>query len=115
MGLANSPGFFQHRMESILAKYLWQFVLVYIDDVIIYSRSPTEHLSHLDEVLTVLEESGISLSVKKCHFAYPSVQLLGHHVSRLGISTAADKIEAIRKKRFPTNLKQLKAGLGFFN
>ena len=115
MGLANSPGFFQHRMETLLAKYLWQFVLVYIDDVIIYSRSIDEHLLHLEQVLGTLKASGISLSAKKCHFAYPSVKLLGHHVSRLGISTAEDKVEAIRLKDFPTNLRQLEAGLGFFN
>ena len=44
MGLANTPGFFQHRMEELLGPYLWQFVLVYIDDVIIYSRTLEQHV-----------------------------------------------------------------------
>lgn len=65
MGLASSPGFFQARMERILARYLWLFVCVYIDDVIIFSRNQEEHLQHLDEVLTLLEDADISLSLKK--------------------------------------------------
>jgi hypothetical protein len=88
MGLANTPSFFQHRMEDLLKPFLWHFVLVYINDVIIFSRSLEEHLVHLEQVLTTLEESGVTLSVSKCYFAYPDVKLLGHHVSRLGVSTA---------------------------
>lgn len=52
-------------MERILARYLWLFVCVYIDDVIIFSRNQEEHLQHLDEVLTLLEDADISLSLKK--------------------------------------------------
>jgi hypothetical protein len=115
MGLASSPGFFQHRMENLLAEYLWDFVLVYIDDIIIFSRTKEHHVSHLDQALTLLAGSGITLAPQKCHFAYPSVQLLGHHVSRLGISTAADKVAAVRNMVFPTNLRQLEAGIQFLS
>lgn len=114
MGLANTPGFFQHRMEDLLSRFLWNFTLVYIDDVIIYSRSLSEHLQHLDSVLGTLEQSGVTLSASKCHFAYPDIKLLGHHVSRLGISTAQDKVEAIREMKFPTTLSGLEVGIGFF-
>ena len=114
MGLANSPGFFQHRMEDLLRRYLWDYVLVYIDDVVIFSRTPDEHIDHLEKILSALEESSISLSPAKYHFAYPSIKLLGHEVSRLGIATAADKVEAIRRKAFPENLHQLETGLGLF-
>jgi RNase H-like domain found in reverse transcriptase/Reverse transcriptase (RNA-dependent DNA polymerase)/Integrase zinc binding domain/Chromo (CHRromatin Organisation MOdifier) domain len=114
MGLAVTPGFFQHRMEDLLKMFLWKFVLVYIDDIIIFSRTPEEHLRHVDEVLTRLESSGVSLSVKKCHFGYPSIKLLGHHVSRLGYTTEEEKVEAIRQKAFPTKLKGLETGIGFF-
>jgi hypothetical protein len=115
MGLANSPGFFQHRMESLLAPFLWNFVLVYIDDVVIFSRSKEDHLRHIDEVLTTLLKSGITLSATKCHFGYPSIELLGHHVSRLGITTSPEKIKAMVEKAFPTNLKLLECGIGLFN
>lgn len=73
MGLANSPGFFQHRMENLFEKYLWEFVLVYIDDIIIFSQTLEDHLIHLDRALTLLENVGVTLSISKCHFAYPSI------------------------------------------
>ena len=114
MGLINSPGFFQHRMELLLSEYLWKFVLVYIDDVIIFSRTLDEHLKQLHEVLQILEQAGITLSLAKCHFAYPSIQALGHEVSRLGLSTAQDKVDAIYKMLFPDSLKQLEYVIGFF-
>lgn len=61
MGLASSPGFFQHQMEDILTRYLWNFVLVYIDDIIIFSHSTDEHLCHLDQTLSLLANAGITL------------------------------------------------------
>ena len=114
MGLANSPGFFQHRMEKLFESYLWEFVLVYIDDIIIFSRSLEDHLTHLDHALSLLENAGVTLSISKCHFAYPSIQALGHHVSRLGLSTVKEKTEAIRAMVFPETLMQLEYALGFF-
>lgn len=97
-GLAVTPGFFQHRMdltEVLLKKFLWHFVLVYIGDIVIFSRSPEEHLKHVDQVLDKLQASGVSLSIKKRHFGYPSLALLGHDVSRLGYTTGAQKREAM--------------------
>src|SRR5438876_20039 len=94
IGLTNLPGFFQHRMESILAKYLWFFILVYIDNIIIFSRSKKEHLHHLDRILQLLEDLGVTLSIAKCHFSYLSIKALGHHISRLGLSTIEEKTKA---------------------
>ena len=68
-------------MEQLLSKYLWKFLCIYINNIIIFSWNTDNHLVHLDEVLTLLEESGISLAISKCYFAYCSVQMLGHHVS----------------------------------
>ena len=76
MGVTTLPAFFQHLMERLLASYLWSSVLVYIDDIIVYSRTLEDQLLHLDTVLTTLQSSGITLSLKKCHFAYKSVELL---------------------------------------
>lgn len=115
MGLATSPGFFQQRMEEVLTRYLWQFALVYVDDIIIYSPGLGEHLKHLDRVFAALEASGVTMSLKKCHFAYPSVALLGHHVGRLGISTQEEKVEAIRNLAFPETLGELEGVVGLFN
>jgi RNase H-like domain found in reverse transcriptase/Reverse transcriptase (RNA-dependent DNA polymerase) len=88
---------------------------VYIDDVVVFSRLREEHLVHIDSVLTTLQKSGITLSASKCHFGYPSIELLGHHVSRFGITTSEDKIKAMVEKAFPENLKLLECGLGLFN
>lgn len=94
-GLKNGPSIFQRTMQNILAPYLWLFALVYIDDIVVYSRNYEEHLSHLDKVLEAIERSGLTLSPKKCHLFYSSILLLGHKVSRLGLSTHEEKVKAI--------------------
>jgi len=114
MGLANSPGFIQHRMESLLHKYLWRSVVVYIDDILIASVDTAIHLRDLEDVLSLLESSGITLSLAKCHWAQPSIKALGHRVSRLGLSTMEEKVVAIRHLEYPTNLADLECGLTFF-
>ena len=99
-------------MQDILAPYLWIFCLVYIDDIVIYSKSYEEHLIHLDKVLEAIENAGITLSPKKCHLFYGSILLLGHKVSRLGLSTHAEKVSAIMELERPRKLSQLQAFLG---
>ena len=114
MGLTNSPGFFQHRMEDLFSGILWKFVLVYIDDIIVFSRSAEEHLQHLHQLLEILENSGVTVNPKKCHFAYPSIRALGHQVSRLGLGTLQEKTDAIAKLRFPETVSQLEINMGLF-
>ncbi|KAJ8122730.1 hypothetical protein ONZ43_g1146 [Nemania bipapillata] len=112
MGLKTSPGFFQHRMESLLSKYLWEFVLVYIDDVIIFSRNIEDHLKHLDIILQILAASGCTMSLEKCHFAQHGLDALGVHVSRLGLATTEEKIAAIKELEMPRTLEELEHGIG---
>jgi hypothetical protein len=114
MGLATTPSLFQHRTEALFGPYLWKFVLVYIDDIIIFSKTVKEHLGHLDTTLATLGKSGVTLSLLKCHFAQPSITALGHHVSRLGLSTLREKVEVIEAWEFPQTLAQLEILLGFF-
>ena len=85
--LRNGPSIFQRVMQGILAPYLWIFCLVYIDDIVIYSKNYEDHIEHLDKVLEAIELAGITLSPVKCHLFYSSILLLGHKVSRLGLST----------------------------
>ena len=111
-GLRNGPSIFQHVMQGILAPYLWLFCLVYIDDIVVYSKSYEDHITHLDKVLTAIEHSGITLLPTKCHMFYDSILLLGHKVSRLGLLTHLEKVRAISELSRPGKLSELQTFLG---
>ena len=111
-GLRNGPSIFQRVMQGILAPYLWIFCLVYIDDIVIFSKTYEDHIDHLDKVLGAIEQAGITLSPIKCHLFYSSILLLGHKVSRLGLSTHMEKVRAILELQRPSKLSQLQTFLG---
>ncbi len=111
-GLRNGPSIFQRIMQNILAPYLWLFSLVYIDDVVVYSKTYEDHIEHLDKVLEAIENTGLTLSPQKCHLFYDSILLLGHKVSRLGLSTHHEKVKAILELKHPTKLSELQTFLG---
>src|SRR5262249_39928865 len=75
-GLANAPATFQRLMDSVLAGLKWQHCLVYLDDIIIFSPTFTEHLAHLDSVFTRLEGAGLSLKLAKCFFVRAELPFL---------------------------------------
>ena len=100
-GLCNAPSTFQRLMESVLRSLNWKICLIYIDDIIIFSKSFEEHLAHMDLVFTRLREANIKLKVSKCHFANPEVIYLGHIVSRNGIQPDPDKVSAVREFPIP--------------
>ena len=99
-------------MQGILVPYLWIFCLVYIDDIIIYSKTYEEHIEHLDKVLEAIENAGITLSPVKYHLFYSSILLLGDKVSRLGLSTHLEKVCTIQELERPAKLSQLQTLLG---
>lgn len=111
-GYRNGPSVFQRVMQNVLAPFLWIFTLVYIDDIVIFSKTFEEHLEHVNKVLSAISQSGITLSPKKCHFGYQSLALLGQKVSRLGLSTQKSKIDAINQLAEPRNVKELQTFLG---
>jgi Reverse transcriptase (RNA-dependent DNA polymerase) len=111
-GLRNGPSIFQRMMQSILAPFLWTFSLVYIDDIVVYSKSYKEHLDHLDQVLGACAEAHLTLVPKKCHFMYMSILLLGQKVSRLGLSTHKEKIKVVIELACPHNQVMLQTFLG---
>lgn len=111
-GLRNGPSIFQRVMNRILVPYLWLFALVYIDDIVVYSASYEDHIDHLNAVLGAIEGAGITFSPAKCHLFYSSILLLGHKVSRLGLSTHEAKVQAIMDLSRPTKVSQLQAFLG---
>jgi len=111
-GFRNGPAVFRRVMQNVLSPFLWIFALVYIDDIVIFSKTFEEHLSHINQVLGAISKSGITLSPQKCHFGYQSLVLLGQKVSRLGLSTHEEKIETIIQLDAPGNIKELQTFLG---
>ena len=111
-GYRNGPSVFQRVMQGILAPFLWIFALVYIDDIVVYSTTFEDHLIHLDRVLKAIADANITLSPPKCHLAYQSLLLLGQKVTRLGLSTHKEKVDAILQLREPQNVQQLQQFLG---
>ena len=108
----NSPSIFQRIMQNILAPFLWIFTLVYINNIIIFSLTLEDHISHLNQVFKAIEDSGVTLSVTKCHFRYQSLLLLGQKVSRLGLSTHKEKVDAILLLDEPKDHHDLQVFLG---
>ena len=99
-GLRNAPGVFQRYMDLVLAGVKWNYALVFIDDVLVYSKTWEEHLSHLREVLQRIIDFGLRLKPKKCYFCRKEVLYLGYVVSAQGIRPNPEKVRAI--KEFPT-------------
>ncbi|KAK3549109.1 hypothetical protein QTP70_032424 [Hemibagrus guttatus] len=114
-GLANAPSVFQDFIHEVLREFLHRCVLVYIDDILIYSRSLAEHHQHVAEVLGHLREFQLFLKAEKCSFHQPSVQFLGYNISSSGIQMDEGKITAVRDWPAPATVKELQRFLGFAN
>ena len=112
-GLCNAPATFQRTMNCLLAGINGISCLVYLDDIIIFSRSFEEHLKSLEEVFRRLVEGGLVLKVTKCQFAVEQVEYLGHIVSANGLKPDPRKVEKLRSFPQPKNLTELRAFLGF--
>lgn len=111
-GLTGAPGTFQGAMNSTLAPGLRKFVLVFFDDILVYSNSYEEHLFHLAQVFQWLSKDQWKLKFSKCKFAQQSIAYLGHVISSASISTDPAKIKAIQDWPVPSNVKQLRGFLG---
>lgn len=112
-GLCNAPGTFQRLMERILGDQSFHSLLLYLDDVVIFSTSFQEHLRRLELVLDRLRQHGLKLKLSKCHFFKSEVKYLGHVISAKGVSTDPDKISAVQEWKTPTTVGQLRSFLGF--
>ncbi|WVZ77328.1 LOW QUALITY PROTEIN: hypothetical protein U9M48_025207 [Paspalum notatum var. saurae] len=111
-GLTNAPATFQAAMNTIFQPLLRKSVLVFVDDILVYSKTLEEHVQHLQEVFQILSQHQLFLKRSKCSFATQSLEYLGHIISGAGVSTDPSKIEAIANWSVPTDLKQLRGFLG---
>jgi hypothetical protein len=111
-GLTNAPATFQCVMNSIFAPFLRKFVIVFLDDILVYSPSWSEHIQHLRLVLHKLRESQFFAKYSKCSFGQQSIQYLGHIISDTGVSTDPDKTKAMEQWPVPTTVTELRGFLG---
>ncbi|CAI5474719.1 unnamed protein product [Closterium sp. Yama58-4] len=114
-GLTNAPATFQTLMNTVLSEFLGSFVVVYLHDILIFSKSKEEHVQHLQKVFEVLRREKLYAKQSKCEFFLPEVEFLGHVVSASGVRTDPKKITAVQDWVAPTSVKELQSFLGFAN
>ena len=111
-GLCNAPATYQRSMHYILAGLLWTKVLVYIDDILIFSETFEDHLETLREVLRRMHNAGFLLKMKKCEFGKDDVEYLGYRVGATGLKMDPKKTAKIEHFPTPTNARSVKSFLG---
>jgi hypothetical protein len=111
-GLCNAPATFQRLMDRVYEGIAWKFVVVYLDDTIVYSRTFDDHLKHLNEVFRRIKQAGLRLNIEKCNFWMQRLPFLGHIIAPSGIAPDPTKIEAVQKIQPPQNITQLRSFLG---
>ena len=111
-GLIKSPSTFQRTMEFILGDMNLSEVVLYLDDILIFSKTFEEHLARLDKVLTRLQQHGLKVKGKKCELLRQEVKYLGHVVSREGIAVDEEKVARVKSWPTPKNTSELRSFLG---
>ena len=111
-GATNAPAVFMDYMNRIFLPYLENFVVVFIDDILIYSKKKEEHADHLRVVLAVLREHQLYGKLSKCEFWLEEVQFLGHVISAHGIAVDPSKIDTVLKWERPQTVTEVRSFLG---
>ncbi|GJV72522.1 putative reverse transcriptase domain-containing protein [Tanacetum coccineum] len=116
-GLTNAPAVFMDLMNRVCKPYLDKFVIVFIDDILIYSKSKKEHEGHLRQILKLLKKEELYAKFSKCEFWIPRVQFLGHVIDCQGIHVDPAKIESIKdwaSPKTPTEIRQFLGLAGYY-
>ena len=111
-GLCNAPSTFERCIELIMKGLQWKTLLIYLDDLIIFSSTFEEHIERLDEVLTRLSKAGLKLKPSKCELFQEKVIFLGHLVTPAGVEPDPEKVEAVRDWPVPKNVTGVRAFIG---
>nr|GFA80313.1 putative reverse transcriptase domain-containing protein [Tanacetum cinerariifolium] len=116
-GLTNAPAVFMDLMNRVCKPYLDKFLIVFIDDILIYSKNEKEHEEHLKAILGLLKEEKLYAKFSKCEFWIPKVQFLGHVIDSRGIHVDPAKIESIKdwaSPKTPTEIRQFLGHAGYY-
>lgn len=111
-GLTNAPAVFMDLMNRIFGPYLDDFVVVFVDDILIYSKNDEDHDRHLEIVLETLRRNQLYAKYEKCDFWQDKVKFLGHVVSKDGVSVDPSKVEAVMEWKQPTTVTEIRSFLG---
>jgi hypothetical protein len=111
-GLTNAPAYFMNLMNKVFMEYLDRFVVVFIDDILIYSKSESDHEEHLRLVLHKLRDNQLYAKFSKCEFWIDEVSFLGHIISNGGISVNPAKVKEIMEWSVPTTVTEIQSFLG---
>ncbi|XP_015084310.1 uncharacterized protein LOC107027747 [Solanum pennellii] len=112
-GLTNAPATFCNLMNNVLFDYLDDFVVVYLDDIVIYSRTLEEHVNHLSLVLSQLRKYTLYVKMEKCEFTQQEIKFLGHLVSKNQVRMDPNKVQAIVDWQAPRHVKDLRLFAGY--
>lgn len=111
----NAPGTFQRKMDGILSSVNWQFALVYLDDIVTFSKSDEQNIDFVRKVLTLPQNTGVTLKLKKCRFFTENIYHLGYLILRERLEIAPHTADATRGLQALTNLTELRLFLGLCN
>jgi hypothetical protein len=111
-GLTNAPAYFMYLMNSVFMPELDKFVVVFIDDILVYSKNEEEHAGHLHVVLQRLREHRLYAKLSKCDFWLKEIKFLGHTISQVGIVVDPDKVQEVMNWKPPTTIRQIRSFLG---
>jgi hypothetical protein len=111
-GLTNAPAYFMYLMNSVFMPELDKFVVVFIDDILVYSKNEAEHTKHLHTVLQRLRDHQLYAKLSKCDFWLREIKFLGHTISQDGVSVDPEKVQEVMNWKPPTTVRQIRSFLG---
>lgn len=114
-GLTNAPATFQTLMNDVFKDFLEKFVIVYLDDILIYSKTLEEHKEHVELVLETLRRAKLTAKLSKCEFFTQDTVWVGHRLTKDGVAVDPSKVKAVREWPAPSNKKELMQFLGLAN